>query len=1464
MPRLFIVLLDCDKVMSEKDDHVIFVSSSASKTAQMHAEEDDGNVRKAEGSSVSDAPLNITRRIGGQRGRGTKLMQQILVIIDAKEFSRAREVSELKAQLDESHKNYVASAEEYCKSLDSGSVRYQEYVTQLHSRNEELVNLNARIAEYLLEGIEERSAARSSKFRIMSSSNKGPPKCGGTERTTSTLSSASKLRMEVRLAEVRLQQARREQELEARQERIRSEKVILQAETAVLEARTRAEAIEDQVLDEPLGVDPVMPPHDKVDEYLRSLQASPVEDYSPSLHPVLDIAVPDTHVPPSDPSPQFPAPSPKAPIPVSDSETINFRDQAVLQASKSSCVVGNTAPAFHGPATAAPSLSQEPPTSSLSLHVPGSPDNPAQVSTRHLQMPVVVDAPAYQAIKLPAPQRVSHSTSISLVDRSDGLVGHTTVDPKHNPPNVPLNHTLLPGSDSLTMGPTTPSQPNATFGLSTPANMVRPSSSLFQGPATTEFQYPFPQAQPPTGLHPAYSQAIIRSEAPPTELLPSSCFPPQFQIRPSQVNPPGTTVNRLVTTSQTSPVYTFPVKTTYPSSQASALSSSQNQHGQSKSTSIVDDMARMFVRCHGTRSLPEEEKFDGNPLQYHLFMRRVQDRILDIYGSSDPGHAFQLLLEATAGRARKIINGCIMLQPDAALANALQLLYKAFGSPDVTVKAHIKSVTEGPTIRTDERSLQDFYSDLVNCKYVLESAGALQQLNAAATLEGVFGRLPRHNQERFAELALRRGYSIDMVPFDLVIEYIDQTQQLAASRLGRLMTAQRSKSSMPGNGWTKGTSKPGRAHFVQMNSMPSPAQKDTQQTPSKVRQCTACESSAHFVWRCEKFVKMPLSDRKALVRQRHLCFNCLGTGHGVKTCPSKGRCRTCSQTHHTLLHPEDFDKPDSQRPNHDSSVASAINMETAQEDDKPSELKINASHSERVTKQLQVLPVCVINMVTGKTKQVWALLDSGADTHLMTRRLYSELNLAGKPLKSKLQLADGTIKTLDTFETKLSVRGVREESTFVLEDIRVMERLPDLVGHASAKTDLGDYQHLADVEIPEIDSDGIDLLISMDSPNLHVFSEVRQGGEGLLWAGKSPLGWVLFGRNSEDEDRKRLATSAYVSLVATSNLESTAEAICPCQFDFVDLAQDDDTCLPSLDDKDALSVMQSSCTFKGGHYCMGLPWKKGCPSLPNNYNMALSRLTSLGRRLRRDQDALVKYRNKINEMIQLGHAVEVPSPNQEDCKGRTWYIPHHCTGGKFRVVFDCSAAVEGTSLNRQLLQGPDNTNTLLGVLFRFRPHAVALIGDVRNMFHQVNVDPMDQTALRFLWWTDGNLDLAVKAYQLTVHSFGLTSSPSVAGYALRRTARENRTNASVHATSTVERNFYVDDLLTSVRSSEKAVQLLREVDALLASGGFQMAKWASNRPEVLETIPASFLAPQLHEIDLHEENLPSQKALGLV
>ena len=46
------------------------------------------------------------------------------------------------------------------------------------------------------------------------------------------------------------------------------------------------------------------------------------------------------------------------------------------------------------------------------------------------------------------------------------------------------------------------------------------------------------------------------------------------------------------------------------------------------------------------------------------------------------------------------------------------------------------------------------------------------------------------------------------------------------------------------------------------------------------------------------------------------------------------------------------------------------------------------------------------------------------------------------------------------------------------------------------------------------------------------------------------------------------------------------------------------------------------------------------------------------------------------------------------------------------------------------------TNSLVGVLLRFRQGNVGLAADVEAMFHQVRVRKQDQDALRFLWWTD--------------------------------------------------------------------------------------------------------------------------------
>ena len=138
---------------------------------------------------------------------------------------------------------------------------------------------------------------------------------------------------------------------------------------------------------------------------------------------------------------------------------------------------------------------------------------------------------------------------------------------------------------------------------------------------------------------------------------------------------------------------------------------------------------------------------------------------------------------------------------------------------------------------------------------------------------------------------------------------------------------------------------------------------------------------------------------------------------------------------------------------------------------------------------------------------------------------------------------------------------------------------------------------------------------------------------------------------------------------------------------------------------------------------------------------------------------------------------------------------------------------------------------------RFRLHPVAIMADIEAMFHQVKVVRQDQDALRFLWWPEGNLEEDPVRYRMTVHIFGGTWSPSCCTYALHRTAEDHAQESSSMAKDAVFHNFYVDDCLKSVPTSEEAILLAEQLKELVAQGGFNLTKWTSNSRDVLEHIP---------------------------
>ena len=115
------------------------------------------------------------------------------------------------------------------------------------------------------------------------------------------------------------------------------------------------------------------------------------------------------------------------------------------------------------------------------------------------------------------------------------------------------------------------------------------------------------------------------------------------------------------------------------------------------------------------------------------------------------------------------------------------------------------------------------------------------------------------------------------------------------------------------------------------------------------------------------------------------------------------------------------------------------------------------------------------------------------------------------------------------------------------------------------------------------------------------------------------------------------------------------------------------------------------------------------------------------------------------------------------------------------------------------------------------------MADIESMFLQVRVPLEDANALRFLWWPNGDLQSEPKEYQMLVHLFGATSSPSCASFALIQT-EDNKNDFDLVTVEIVQRNFYVDDCLKSVETEKEANELQEELRRLLSRGGFHLTK----------------------------------------
>ena len=596
--------------------------------------------------------------------------------------------------------------------------------------------------------------------------------------------------------------------------------------------------------------------------------------------------------------------------------------------------------------------------------------------------------------------------------------------------------------------------------------------------------------------------------------------------------------------------------------------------------------------------------------------------------------------------------------------------------------------------------------------------------------------------------------------------------------------------------------------------------------PNKWHKCWYCKNSSHWPDQCPQFAALNIDGRIKAAKENHVCFSCVkpaGREHRIDNCRRRQKCtktengKECTHFHHPLLH-------------------------------KSTAVKIGVASLSDPHETLLPVITCKIYGQNGFQKQANTLLDSGAQISLIRKETATTLGLNGKDTSVTITKVGGEEETIRTKVYKVPVASPDNTQMFSIKAIGI----PCISEEVSA-VQIRPIAEILGLENEKLrrGHGPIDLLIGIDHAQMHT-GQTRQTGQ--IVARKTPLGWVVFGGSSEDTQKNgRLCHVRVAAPVEMSDFwatETMGVAVKPCVCDADKLSQTE---------REEAKLIEESCIKVGSQWMIPYPWRKDPNLLPDNRDLAMKRLESTERRLKKSPEQTEAYCKQMAEMESMKFARKLSKEEQDAYQGPVHYIPHHAVlrpdkkSTPVRIVFNSSSAFQGHTLNDYWKKGPDLLNGIFGVVLRFREKKVAVMGDISKMYHRILIPERDQHVHRFLWRnmeTDRDPDIYLK----TVLTFGDKPAPAMAQIALRKTAQENKVDYPEVA-EVLTNNVYMDDICDSVDAVQEARKLTTDIDKVLKTGGFKVKEWISN-----EMLKEKENSDQEKEMNLFQGN--EEKVLG--
>ncbi|XP_043069107.2 uncharacterized protein [Drosophila bipectinata] len=826
------------------------------------------------------------------------------------------------------------------------------------------------------------------------------------------------------------------------------------------------------------------------------------------------------------------------------------------------------------------------------------------------------------------------------------------------------------------------------------------------------------------------------------------------------------------------------------------------------------------------RILPDLPDFEGQPEEWPIFLCAFTETTAAYQCTELENN--QRLVKALKGEARETVKS-LLIHPSNVQAVMEQLRFR-YGRPEQLIRSQLESVCEvQPIQEANIARIVPFATKVSNLSAFLQSTATGSQHLANPTLmEELIAKLPLSKRLDWAR------HAATIQPYPTVAHLSEWLHEFA--KLVCTVT-------------DAGAREQPKRRILHANSVRD----------------------------CKDFISASTTTRIESARKRRLCFSCLEPGHMSRFCRKSRGCNVlgCQMRHHHLLHevPERSKRPpvadgghrrdqdrqpyrhgnnrrggpqsvDSSERNHPTSAA-VVDARRERDEGRSAYDRQELPHrnlnidSIGCTLLFRILPVTLYGENT--KVDTYALLDEGSSVTLID----DSLNLKGESRQLNVQWFGGKSAKEHTKVVSLQINAAGKPKRHGLKNVYGVANL-NLPMQSLRQEDVQAVKANTRLPVMPYNNATPRILIGLDHAHLGVPFRTKSYGSGGPFAADTALGWVVYGPVN-GKPSSPLLSSCLLAVPQDDLLEKMvsddfetenfgAKPVQPVAAGRVDLE-------PSVGDSGdarALSTLEKTTKRVGQRYETGLLWKDDEVRLPESYSMALRRLVNIERKMKRDVDFASAYIQIMDDYVMKGYARRLKAQEvQRFQEGKVWYLPHFGVEnpnkpGKIRLVFDAAAKVDGVSLNSALLKGPQRYKPLPAVLFHFREGAVGVCADIKEMFHQVLMQPKDRCAQRFLW-RDGDDQREPDVYEMAVMTFGAACSPCSEDYvktvnALRYSSTDPR------AALAINEYHYVDNYVDSFASEDEAIAISTRVREIHAEAGFDLCRFTSSSASVVKAL----------------------------